>query len=104
MNSENLHPLDQIWPYHPFQQSQGTLIGRKISVKIFSQGAWAFSVLRECDGLLSEVWITLEYRIVVGLRLLINQNFFENVDEEKIKKWQQCLDWCKNVLKSWCEN
>ena len=30
--------------------------------------------------------ITLEYRIVVGLRLFINQIFFENVDEKKIKK------------------
>ena len=46
---------------------------------------------------------TLEYRIVVGLRLFINQNFFENVDEKKNQKLSQCLDWCKNVLKSWCE-
>ena len=37
--------------------------------------------------------------LVVGLRLLINQIFFGNVDVKKIKKWPQCLDWCKNVLK-----
>ena len=29
---------------------------------------------------------TLDYRIVVGQRLFINQIFFENVDEKKIKK------------------
>ena len=30
--------------------------------------------------------LTLEYRIVVGLRLFINQIFFENVDEKKKSK------------------
>ena len=30
--------------------------------------------------------ITLEYRIVVGLRLFLNQIFFENVDEKKNQK------------------
>ena len=29
---------------------------------------------------------TLKYRIVVGLRLFINQIFFENVDEKKYQK------------------
>ena len=29
---------------------------------------------------------TLDYRIVVGLRLFINQIFFENVDEKKNQK------------------
>ena len=42
---------------------------------------------------------TLESGISVGLRLLI----FEK-KKEKNEKWPQCLDWCKNELKFWCEN
>ena len=31
-------------------------------------------------------------------------NFWKFLKKQKIKKWPQCLDWCKKVIKSWCEN
>ena len=36
--------------------------------------------------------VTLDSGINVGVRLLI-------FEEEKFKKWPQCLDWCKKVIK-----
>ena len=36
--------------------------------------------------------------------LIYKSDCFWNYIDEKIKKWRQCLDWCKNTLKSWCEN
>ena len=41
------------------------------------------SALNQKDLTLQTKLLTLEYRIVVGLRLFINQIFFENVDEKK---------------------
>ena len=47
---------------------------------------------------------TLDYWIVVGLHLFINQILFWKCWWKKNQKWPQCLDWCKNALKSWYEN
>ena len=44
--------------------------------------------------------ITLDSGTNVGLHSL----FLKNFEEEKNKKLPQYLDWCKKVLKSWCEN
>ena len=44
-------------------------------------------------------YITLDSGINVGVRLLI---FKKNL-RKKNKKWPQWLDWCKKVIKSWCE-
>ena len=41
---------------------------------------------------------TLDSGINKGLHLLIFEKFWRKY---KIKKWQQCLDWCKKVLKMW---
>ena len=42
---------------------------------------------------------TLDSGINIGLCLSIFENFWK-----KRKEWPQSLDWCKKVIKSWCEN
>ena len=46
--------------------------------------------------------VNLTYSILRNKHRATLINFWKNL-KKKNQQWLQCLDWCKKVLKSWCE-